>query len=478
MENENNYFEGMLNNEYLKYLNERISSSQNLNYTQNHKLGISEKYERNLYEDKNKMYKYRDNLYQDKKTIKDPITKQLLHKDQEAAKNKYKSNYREHIPQVDHVMSLSENHERLKKNPYLSDNDLKEILNQDYNFSVVNAKFNNMKSDDSPFKVIFDKDNGLNLEERIRFAQITSKAKIGVTNKIMEKTTKNVAAEFVNGSVDSIYKARTAIMIQGIYNLQQVYSNEKTMEEALVEMGKLSAFTVASGGAKKVVETGFKNILNNLQKNVLKIQNISKSKIGKIIELTKIVGASAVKLMNGEIDGKEFFIEIGEKGVESIGAIVGAIAGELLIPIPFVGSIIGSIIVANTCSFVYRHFIEIGSFMINNIDKLKQKYREFKDIGMLNKKLSEINLIVNEAIIEMNRQRDVLKANIEKYFKNWDIKVNSGLEIIFKSTMDNDVEGIAKGLDEILEIFDGKVKFKSFEKFDEFFMNDNSILEL
>lgn len=478
MENENNYFEGMLNNEYLKYLNERISSSQNLNYTQNHKLGISEKYERNLYEDKNKMYKYRDNLYQDKKTIKDPITKQLLHKDQEAAKNKYKSNYREHIPQVDHVMSLSENHERLKKNPYLSDNDLKEILNQDYNFSVVNAKFNNMKSDDSPFKVIFDKDNGLNLEERIRFAQITSKAKIGVTNKIMEKTTKNVASEFVNGSVDSIYKARTAIMIQGIYNLQQVYSNEKTMEEALVEMGKLSAFTVASGGAKKVVETGFKNILNNLQKNVLKIQNISKSKIGKIIELTKIVGASAVKLMNGEIDGKEFFIEIGEKGVESIGAIVGAIAGELLIPIPFVGSIIGSIIVANTCSFVYRHFIEIGSFMINNIDKLKQKYREFKDIGMLNKKLSEINLIVNEAIIEMNRQRDVLKANIEKYFKNWDIKVNSGLEIIFKSTMDNDVEGIAKGLDEILEIFDGKVKFKSFEKFDEFFMDDNSILEL
>lgn len=478
MKNEDNYFEGMLDNPYLKYMNEKINNDQDLNIIQKQELGISDKYERNSYEDKTKMYKYRDNLYGDKKTIKDPITGQLLHKDQQAAKNKYKSNYREHVPQVDHVMSLSETHEHLKKNPYLSENDVKEILNQDYNFSVVNAKFNNMKSDQNPYKIIFDKDNGLTLDERIKFAEITTKAGIGVASNTAIRTTKNVSLEFADGAINSMYQARTAIMLQGIYNLQQVYTNEKTMDEAIVEMGKLSAITLAAGGAKQVVETGIKNVLNNSKNNILKVKNLSMGKVGQIIQLCEIVGTSAVKLINGEIDGKEFFIEIGEKGVESIGAVVGAIAGELLIPIPFVGSIIGSIIVANACSFVYRHFVQIGSFIVNNIDKLKQKYKEFKDVGMLNQKLKEISMIANEALIEMNRQRSALKENIEKYFKNWDTKVNTGLEIIFESTMNNDVEGISKGLDEILDIFDGSVKFKTFDEFDDFFMDDNSILEL
>ena len=121
------------------------------------------------------------------------------------------------------------------------------------------------------------------------------------------------------------------------------------------------------------------------------------------------------------------------------------------------GAIMTSVVCAQICKTVAEY---------RNINKLTQQ------------KLSRVNSIAAEALIEMEYQRNTLKKMIDEQFSQWDSQFNLGFEEIFKSTINNDVTGIAIGLDRMLNVFGESVKFKTFEEFDEFFMDENAVLKL
>ncbi|MGH4137656.1 hypothetical protein [Clostridium sp.] len=150
-------------------------------------------------------------------------------------------------------------------------------------------------------------------------------------------------------------------------------------------------------------------------------------------------------------------------------ALSGTIAGNVILSI---GSQL--IAVSAIAAPVFIAGLAIG--VAYGTFKLVSEYRKVNKLSKV--KLEKVNSIAAQALVEMKYQRNLLKNIIEEEYEKWDEAFDNGFEAIFVSTINNDVEGISAGLNEILSIFGETVKFKTFEKFDEFFMDESSVFTL
>lgn len=105
--------------------------------------------QRDLWEDPNKLKTYKNNIFdnnggtinaEDEYTGKKNIYKEQAHPDARRNIAKYKHTHQAH---VDHIEPLSRIHARLKGNYALSDEDIKNIANGDYNLALTAAYINN-----------------------------------------------------------------------------------------------------------------------------------------------------------------------------------------------------------------------------------------------------------------------------------------------------------------------------------------------
>lgn len=422
----------------------------------NNKLGVTQEYKNNRskFDNSKLREEYKNDAFGNKKTIKDSLTGSTIHKDHKAAQRKYKrqstsTEWASHASETDHIVSLERGHSRLKKNPFLSDQNVNDILNdKKYNYREVSKSYNASKGERSDFTKL----NELPNEGKVQVVKDNIKAETGIIAKTTILTTKNMGNEFAQGAVRSLEAAAIPIMIEGVHNLYLVANGEKKFDEAAKDMGKLTTQVAVSGGGIQVITTGVSNVLKNGSSEVLKKIG-SSNYVGQIISVSLILCQSISKYVNGEINGEEFFKEIGEKGVGLVSGAIGAIIGQAVIPIPYVGVFIGSMIISTACMGLYRTYSSLNEHQ---------------------KKLKRVSSIASQALAEMSRQRAVLQDMIGEQFANWDEQFHLGFEEIFDATMVNDVNGISSGLDRILNVFGGAVQFKTFDEFDEFFMNEDA----
>lgn len=405
---------------------------------------------------------FKESVFQDRKTYDDPISGQKLHSTQKAAQNKYHMKnqageniskaWANHSPETDHIVSLKEVHDRVKRNPFLSDADIKEIANNPKNYRITSKSHNASKGEKSDFKFVFDKDSELSLEGRAKLVKEKVGAEASLATRLTTRTVKNMGAEFVEGAVFSLEASAIPLMVEGVSNLCKVANGEKGFDEAAKDMGKLTLSVAGTGGTIRLVSTGATNLMKNSGKEVLQ-KFANSNQVMQIITVSVIVKDSVIKYVNGEIDGNEFFEEIGEKGVSMLAGTIGAIAGQALIPIPVVGAAIGSMIVSTVCLDIYKSY---------------RSMNELKNVE------SAVSKLASDALSEMYRQQEVLKQLIKEEYLEWDKQFNKGFQEIFTCVLSDDVNGISNGLDKILKVFSKDVRFKNFEEFDEFFMDENA----
>lgn len=253
------------------------------------------------------------------------------------------------------------------------------------------------------------------------------------------------------------------LAVMGVQNLVMMAKGEKNLDEAIKETSIAVATTATTGGLIRVTTTALTNTLN--QSSVKALQTVGNSNIvAQIISVSLLIKDSLIAYMNGEIDSKQFMEQIGEKGVGMVSGIQGAIIGQMLIPIPGVGAIIGSMVLSTVCTELYKFS-----------NKMRAAYESLGEYSELEDK---INFIANSALREMETQRNNLKECISEEFKVWDEKINTAFNIMINATLNNDVNGISASLDDILGIFGERVRFKNYNEFDEFFMNQDAILRL
>lgn len=440
------------NNEILEVLSMKIDD----------KLGVSKEYNRIKFDDVSKRKAFKKEYFNDKKTKTDYITRELIHSDSKAAKSKYKERlYTKHSSDVDHIIPAKTAHYCLKENPFLSDNDVKKIINDKSNYRVTSSNLNRRKSDRSNVNIAFDKEMDLSLESRIKLLGDHTKAKtiMGLNTTIC--TAKNVTNEFTYGAKVSIEDATIPIVIESINNLVLVASGEKDFKEATKDIGKLTTNIAITGGTIRVFKAGLSNMGNNLGNDILKSCS---SQLTKVIGVSLILKDSLISYINSEINGEEFFKQIGEKGVNLLASSIGAIVGQTLIPVPIVGAIIGSALISSVCSEICNVCNEI--------------YSNYKAIDGYKEKIRKINSFADQAVYEIEKQRKVVSGMIDNYFDKWDKEVTKGISEIYDSIINNNIEGLSNGLNTILNNFGKEVKFSSFEEFDDFFSDENCELNL
>lgn len=183
--------------------------------------------------------------------------------------------------------------------------------------------------------------------------------------------------------------------------------------------------------------------------------------------------------MNNEISGAEFFEEIGEKGVTLMGDVLGAASGSALMgmllpatmaagPAAFMvgaAAFIGGMVVSTVCTGIYRYTMGLRE---NYLVK-ERAYRS---------KISTINRIADQAMMEMQYQQVMLKNMINKEYTEWTANFEAGFKTMWEGIMKNDFGQLADGLNQVISVFGKAITFKDMNEFDEFFFDDDAVLTL
>jgi hypothetical protein len=436
----------MLENDILMAMKGEIKS---LNH-----YGVSSNFERNKFDNVYKRNKFKEASFDGKKTQTDYITEQKLHLDKEAAIKIYgKDKYVNHTADVDHIVPEKTAYDKLKQNPFLTDTDVRNIINDESNYRVTQSHHNRHKQDKSNLELIGDSE--YSLEEKTRLTGDHIKASTAMNINATQKTLENIADIAAETTLITLEQAAIPMAIEGVHNLILVANGEKEFDEAAVDMARLAGTIVVDGSVMNIAEIGITNIMKNGTNELLK--NVANSNaVTQIVFIAGVVGNSVIRFVNGDITGEQFFDEIGQQGVELVSGTIGALAGQLLIPIPVVGAMIGSMVISGACGIVYKG--------ITTMNEYKTKQKEVSDFAQA-------------ALSEINRQNAFVKEMIDAQSVEWDKSFAEGFDLIYRGAVNFDADTIAEGLDGILNVFGESVRFKTQEEFSEHFHNKDFIFE-
>lgn len=413
--------------------------------------GITKEYDRSLYYSQKAKKIYKDKVFADKQTYCDPISGKTLHKSQKAAQNKYhmknksgeniSKKWAEYSAEVDHIISLKSLHDRVKNNPFLTDKDLKELANSNVNCRISSKKYNASKGEKSDFSIISDKNNNIDFKGRKKLLKEKIKAETVLNQGIAGYTLKNAGNIAVSAALET---APITLAVSGITNIVDVANGKKTIGEAIkdVTVNTVSASGSAAAGAivKRIVES---NIGRKIPIDMLPSAQIAAAAMTTV---------SVVKYLNGEISGEDCALEILKGNAGILAFQIGAAFGP-------VGIIVSTLVVSQIC----------GTIM-----GLQQKMRAEK--AFIKEREKELNRVVNEGLIELEKQKQQLSLIINEEFDKWDKAFEYGFDKTISSIINNDLNGMSDGLNSILGIFNKKCEFSSLEEFDDFFFDSNAEL--
>ena len=444
------------------------------------KLGITKQYERQKYDSDAQKRKFKEKQFQGKQVIKDPVTKKELHYSQKSAQNKYhrknkngdviSKKWAEHASEVDHIIPLKELHDRNKNNAFLNDSDLKEIANKDPNFRVISKSLNASKQDRSDLQVAFSKENGLPLVGRAELVKQNIKAEVAVNMEIAGRTVSNMGKEFISGAKDGFVNSIVPITVLGIQQLQQVANGEKTLEEAAVDMGKATAGIVVASGTERLLLQGISNALKARGNQIL--QSLANStQIAQFITIVSLVMESMSKLLDGEIDGKQFMEEIGQKGTVfvagmiggEIGRTIGAAFGTMVVPGvgtavgAVIGEVIGAVVTSVVCGAIFT--------CVSTVKEAWKGLKKYQEAERMIKRIS------SEALREMKTQQEHLEQLIQERNKKWSETIEEGYKRMKEGILNNSFEILNDGLQKIGELFEVNLILKTEEEIDQIFTN-------
>ena len=459
-------------------------------------LGITKEYNKEnrdkLWDSQKGKKEYKDKVFDGNKVIQDPYSDNMLHYDTNAAKNKYhmknsegennSTKWANHVAETDHVTSLKNVHDSLKNDPFLSDSDLKDIANDESNYRILSKHENTSKGEKSDLEYIKSDSNDMTPEGKKKMVHEKLKSSGNILVHGAGATVKNAGFEFIDGASKNVQKSIVPLTAIAVDNIMDVVKGEQDFSEALKNTGKSVVDVAVVGGTSKLIEDIIFNMCNDNSKEIL--NKITGSPYyAELLSLAGIVKDSAEKFVNGDINGREFVEEIGEKGTlmvssmvggqigREIGKYVGIALGVTFVPGPLttvlmvkageiVGEILGGVIATVACSTVIA------------------VYKKIKHINDYKQKEKELSHMINQSLEVIKEGHERLKVSVDNFYETWDAAVKDGFDEIERSERTHDFEGFSNGLNTLLELFGSNVTFKTMDEFDDFFFDEDAVLVL
>lgn len=313
-----------------------------------------------------------------------------------------------------------------------------------------------------------------NSKKRIRKSSLTQEEAL----KARINPKKFVRQEIIKGSHNAGIKGAKGSLIVGggisvAQNIYSVLSEDKSMEEAITDVVATTSKAGVTGYVVGSSGTGIKSIMHSSENSV--IRKIGTTSLPTLIATgTLEIAKSLKKYATGDIDEVELLEEFGEKGVGMItagycagnGVLIGSTLGSLVLPGigsavgGIVGGFFGSILGYNISGIIYKESLQI-------LTNEKLSYERRLAIEEIANRAIEENNKYKEAFLEFSKkQLSIRQNNIDKIFK----KMDEGI-------IDNDVDKFINSVNLMANIFGGDLQFKNMEEFDEFMLDETTILK-
>lgn len=376
---------------------------------------------------------------------------------------------------IDHITPLKVIQERY---PKLTLEQQKELANKEYNLALTSSKRNRSKGDLENHKYLIrqikkgeseDVQTSMTMISKEAVSRIAMRVDgskmaadnaeefIGNQTMGLPRTVESAMDRFVTGARDSLINSVIPLTAEATRHMIKMARGEEALKDAATDMGKTAVnVAVMNKGRQLLYDAVGASPLKNI---------LGTSYATQLIMTAELVRSSAVRYLNGEIDGKGFIEECGEKGAVmvagmiggEIGTKIGGIIGTLALPIPgvgtaagmIVGEILGTVITTVACSGVVA-FIHTAR-QLNNF-KLEEK---------------AVRRIERAALKEMEMQRAHFREIAESELKRWNDTIQSGFDQIICCACETtyDLQGVTDGLDKILSLFGKEVRFKSLDDY-------------
>jgi len=186
------------------------------------------------------------------------------------------------------------------------------------------------------------------------------------------------------------------------------------------------------------------------------VRSISKTNLPAALVTTAVeAGKTLKKYISGEIDGLECLEELGEKGTNMVSSAMFATAGQILIPIPVVGGVVGAMMGYALSSACYKVLV----------DALKEARLAHEERLRIEKECSEVIKMLEEYRREMNEVVNRYMTEHIAVFNNAFSKMEEAIGL-------NDIDGFISGANLITKKLGGKVRYNNFKEFNAFMESD------
>jgi two-component sensor histidine kinase len=211
------------------------------------------------------------------------------------------------------------------------------------------------------------------------------------------------------------------------------------------ELGKASQTKIAQEVAKRLANS----------KTVL----LSKTALPALVVTTTIeLSGTIAKYVKGEIDGVQFFEELGQKGTNILASSAGATLGQIIIPIPIVGAVVGGMVGYSLSAFFYTESLTA----FKEAKEAKENYHRIKNEC--------------EAAREaLNQYRREMESAFNSEFGEFKSQMQKGLAVTHAAILQGDMDNFCQHANRIGALIGSALQFESFEEFDEFMKTDKTL---
>lgn len=250
--------------------------------------------------------------------------------------------------------------------------------------------------------------------------------------------------------------------ISGLYQLSQgKTTTEKVAAQIIIDTSKgyvTSYLTTA--GSKGIVHGLAKAGVSQTTVGALTKSNAHVALAAGIVKS----GKSVVRYLRGEIDGDQLMGEISETAITGASTFYYGALGQAIIPIPIVGAMIGSTVGYFVGSMLHQSgLIGLGEVAVV---KVARERRE------------RIEAMCLESVPLIRQHRLELEALLRTHFAERRVLLTQAFDGMEQSLVSWDADAFTQHLESVNRAFGKSLPFKSFNEFDTFMQDKNSVFVL
>jgi hypothetical protein len=239
----------------------------------------------------------------------------------------------------------------------------------------------------------------------------------------------------------------------------EVVQGDKTPEEAacaiVKETGKgaLVSYTTAFAGST------IKSLMQNAESKVLQGLAKTTNLPGMIVTATLEIGKTLARYCKGEIDGLTCLEELGEKGSGMAASAVFSVLGQIALPVPVIGDLLGGMLGYALNSAFYGQLVS-----------------SLKSAKLAEQERIRIEAECKKTIRMIQEYRVAMETHIDMYLSDHIHIFQTAFDGIKTALRLGDIDGFITGANSITEKLSGKVQFRTFTEFDAFMQSSETFI--